>query len=358
MANNPSSPKLELADKQAEKLRWDKADKDRTSAAYRAYLDAHPSGPHAHEATVAVDHATWGEAKDRKGYETYLLSHSQGQHAKDAKNALENLDWVEAEQANSADSYGQYILHNAKGKYAEEARSRREDLVWEEVTAKDTVHSYRKYLMRHLKGRYRDDAQARIEEMTFSRANVVVRARSTWRGDGKALANNLVREVKATYFKDLVLLGYSKKMQVIGVDATSGEPPHPLDVYPVSPGTALINVDLDETRGERMTPAYATNIKATVSIYAAGRREPLTTKWVDARTSPYVVRTSQALMYADAEMRLGHMLIRSVRAEDYLKPRSADDKDDGGWGDGGEGDYGPRLIEMDDPNSLSRRLGK
>jgi hypothetical protein len=327
VANYPTSSQAEEAHRRAEVLRWKQASDRKDASSYRIYLYAHPDGSHAAEATSALEHAMYREARDRRAYESYLLSYPAGAHAAAVKNALEGIDWDDARRAGTAASFARYILHHPQGQYATEARKQRDDLLWEEAVAKDSVHSYRYYLMRLRTGAYRPDAEARIAELIFTRVKVVVRVRSTWRSDGRTLANNLVREVRNNFATDLTALGFDRYVEVLSVDLTGqSDPPHPLDAYPITPGTGLIIVDIAERRGEEMRSVHATILKATVSIYASARREPMASEWVEQRTASYLDENQEG-MNRSAEVRIGEALIRAIRPEHFLKERAPGEVD-------------------------------
>jgi len=318
----PSSPKAVVAERKEEVLRWEHAQHQGDAQSYRAYIHAHPGGPHGDEARRELDHAMFREAAgDRRAMQTYLVYQQvSGAHIPEAEAALEELDWSDARAVGTSDAYGSYLLHHPEGGHAMEAAALRDGAIWQKVSEKDSVYSYRRYLDDQRSGHHRDEAEARIEALTFDKAKIAVRARSTWRGQGAALAANMAHEIRRDWVMRLYGLGYGTSIAVVTSDLTAvSEPEHPLDTWTVEPGTALFVVDLDERRGMRMEPYYATIIKGTVTLYASGKREALSSGWVEARTSAYVDRISQEGMHVDAELRLSKLLWSAVRAQDFLR---------------------------------------
>jgi len=319
-ATYPTSSKADVAVRREEALRWEEAKTQQDVRSYRAYLHAHPEGEHADEAQREMDHALFREAQDARALQAYLVYQPQGAHVDEARASLDALAWLEAQSVDTSDAYGAYVLHHPDGAHVEEATALRDEGIWAEVRQRDSVFSYRRYLDEQHRGTHREDAEARIEALTFERATIVVRSRSTWRGDGHALATHMVDEIRRDWLMRLYALGFEVPIDVVSTDLTGvASPDHPLDSWPVDVGTALFVVDLDERRGRRMEPYFGTVLKGTVTLYASGKREPLSSGWVEARTSPYVERRSQAQMHEDAERRLAEILWSAVRADAFLR---------------------------------------
>jgi hypothetical protein len=316
----PTSPKVAVAVRKEEALRWTQARTEQDAASFRAYLHAHPQGEHVEEARGALDHALYREAKDRRAFQSYLVYQPEGAHVDEAKAALESLDWSDARAVGTSEAYGSYLLHHPEGAHVEEATALRDEGIWTEARQRDSVFGYRRYLDQQRRGAHRDEAEARIEALTFVRAKIALRSRSTWRGDGNALATELAAEVRRDWVIRLYALGFETPIEVMTADLTGvPSPMHPLDQWPIDVGTALFVVDLDERRGRRLEPYYGTVLKGSVTLYAAGKREPLSSGWVEARTSAYVERGSQAQMHDDAEQRLAEILWSAVRADEFLR---------------------------------------
>jgi len=261
------------------------------------------------------------EAKDQRALRSYLVHQREGAHVVEAEAALEALAWKDACELGSADAYGSYLLHYPDGDHAAEAAARRDDAVWSSVRERDSIYGYRRYLDKHPLGAHRVEAASRLDALTFHRVRIVVRARSTWRGDGLAMATGFAEPLQDVWVEWLHGQGFARPTEVEVVDLTDvSAPPHPLEAWPVEVGTGLIVVDLDERRGMRLDPYFETVIKGTVTLYASGKERPLTSGWVEARSSAFVPRPSQDALHRDAEVRLVGQLPQSVRVRDFLEP--------------------------------------
>jgi len=316
----PDSPHAEDAHRRAHKLLWSNAESDGLSASYKAYLYAHPDGEHAAKATIELDHATFREAKTRTELISYLHSYPKGKHTEDAATALDELAWTEATKGDNPRSYAAYITQNPDGAHLEKASEIRDGMLWKGVIEKDLIAGYRRYLEDHPTTRYSPDARARIEALTFDRVRIVLRLRKTWRPEPMSLVTNAAAQLKRDFVRGLVELGFHKDIPIEAIDGTrGGEQIHPLDAFPVEPGTGLFLIDLEETKGENLDSGYATVITARVEVYASGRRGPMSADTAVAETEAYVPGSSQTRLNQDAEKRLGTALMGAVDPLEYKR---------------------------------------
>jgi len=97
LAEFPDSNRYEDIQQRVEKLRFEAAMKDGSSAAIRDYLQLHPNGEHVNEALAAEDATSFEEAQAEgtiEAYQGYMDAHPKGKHLEQARGLQDRLKYL------------------------------------------------------------------------------------------------------------------------------------------------------------------------------------------------------------------------------------------------------------------------
>jgi hypothetical protein len=175
-----------------DKMKWDWAQSQNTTAAYESYLQLFPEGKHVQLAGDKIsglqqkaDDQAWNLAvkvNTSESYQVYLEEFPQGSKIKEAnqrqqelKKAADEKGWQQASKGNTPGTYQDYLTNFPDGKYKQEAENRMNRLItkanqersdqdaWSKASRTDTEQGYKVYLGAFPNGKYVNDARSRIQ---------------------------------------------------------------------------------------------------------------------------------------------------------------------------------------------------
>jgi len=175
---------------------WERCRKENSLAAYNAYLDRFPDGPHADEALQGLknreEETAWqqaGRIDKIYAYRTFLRSFPDGRFAADANTRIRQRQeaareegeadlWKSVKEQDSAAAYRDYLSKYPSGRFMEQANARLAELeelarqallegaieeAWRKAQEQDTQEAYEDFLRRYPDHRYAAAAGNRLQ---------------------------------------------------------------------------------------------------------------------------------------------------------------------------------------------------
>jgi len=177
---------------------WERCLAENSLAAFNAYLDRFPNGPHADEALQRIKELEevkkweWAGRIDQiYAYRSFLRSFPNGKFAADAKTRIQQLQegeqeerelrlWNKAKEQDTRSAYEEYLKKFPAGRYADEATARIGELkaleekaiqegkaeeAWRQAKQKDTLETYEAFLRQFPGHRYASVAKERLQSI-------------------------------------------------------------------------------------------------------------------------------------------------------------------------------------------------
>ncbi len=177
---------------------WERCLAENSLAAFNAYLDRFPNGPHADEALQRIKDLEEEKEWERVGridkiyaYRSFLRSFPSGKFAADAKTRIRQLQegeqeerelqlWNRAKAQDTQAAYEKYLATFSAGRYAGEANARIRDLkaleekavqegkaeeAWRQAKQEDTPEAYEAFLRQFPRHRYASPAKERLQSL-------------------------------------------------------------------------------------------------------------------------------------------------------------------------------------------------
>jgi len=177
---------------------WERCLAENSLAAFNAYLDRFPNGPHADEALQRIKELEevkkweWAGRIDQiYAYRSFLRSFPNGKFAADAKTRIQQLQegeqeerelrlWNKAKDQDTRSAYEEYLKKFPAGRYADEATARIGELkaleekaiqegkakeAWRQAKQKDTLETYEAFLRQFPGHRYASAAKERLQSI-------------------------------------------------------------------------------------------------------------------------------------------------------------------------------------------------
>jgi len=97
LAEFPDSDRYDDIQQRVDKLRFEAATEDGSSAALRSYLQMHPNGDHVQDAVLAEDQISFEEAQANgtiESYQGYMDAHPKGKHLEQAGSLQDRLKYL------------------------------------------------------------------------------------------------------------------------------------------------------------------------------------------------------------------------------------------------------------------------
>lgn len=311
-ARHPGTPRAAAAARRAPELAWAEAQALDTSIAYASYLAAYPEGEHAAEAKVRGVALAWTEAKQSGSVATlasFLARYPDSPHEADAEQLLEQLWYDEAKQGGTEVSWGRYLVRYPQGTWAEEAARERERLAWEATVPQDTIQAYLSFVQRYPDGAHAAEARAWLDATRVAKLQPVVVLAGTWQGDrSRATVVQRVRgEVERGLLADLKR--FFTVLPVKVVDPRGAPLAHPHEAWGATEGVGLLVLEYTEVAGRTFEPSgHATDITATLRLYAPNTRTPVLDKATTASTPARILGADASSLHTSAVKDLGARL--------------------------------------------------
>lgn len=309
---NPTSGKVDEALRKAELLDWVTARAADTPEAYLAYVGAHPQGEHVADARGRAEALALTAARAEGRPEplmAFLVEYPRTSQREAIESEIEDAWHTLALTEGTEAAWGSYLVRYPEGRWADEARRARDDAAWSRTVKGDTRFDYERYLETFENGKYRLDALdwlARLKVrriqpvLALGKAPVDATARS-------ALALKVRREIDATLSVDLAR--DFEVLRTVMVDLRGAPAPHPQDAYDTPPETGIVVVLYQEALGQRLEPSgNATDIEATIQVYAPPSRKPVLETTVTATTQLPVTGTTETVLHDSALADFGDQL--------------------------------------------------
>lgn len=312
VAAHPDSGRADLASRRAEERGWAEAQAADTAAAYGGYLGAFPSGPHAAEAHARAEVLDWEAARDSgsvQALSAYLARHPGGPHTVEANERIEKSWADEARAGGTEESWGRYLVRYPQGAWAAEARRERERLAWQTATTGATTASHSAYLRRFPDGAHAGEAEAWLVAAKVTRIQPVIVLTDTWQKDSmrstviarvrKELDNGLLGDLRRDF----------KVLPIKTSDPRGAALPHPQESWGVEPDTALLVVEYKETVGRRFEPdGHANDVHAVVRLYVPPTPNAVLERALDASTPERIYGTDDSVLQTSAVVELSGLL--------------------------------------------------
>lgn len=313
VAAHPDAGRADLAARRAEERGWAEAQAADTSEGYGAYLGAFPAGPNAPEARARAEALDWQAARDTGTVEAltgYLARHPGGPHTVEAQERIEKAWADEARAAGTEESWGRYLVRYPQGAFSAEARQERDRLAWATATTAATPAAYTAYLARFPQGAHAAEAAAWLAAAKVTRIKPVVILTGTWQRDGmrstvlararRELERGLLAELK----RDFTVL------PVTTTDPRGATPGLPQEVYGIEPDTGLLVVEYRETVGRRFEPdGHANDVHAQVRLFVPPTAAPVLERSLQASTPEKIYGTDASVLETSAVKELGGQLL-------------------------------------------------
>ena len=326
LAAHPDSAKAKAARTRAEERLWAEATASRSPDAYRGYVAAFPDGPHAAEAhTIAEQLAFEAAVTDgsSSALSAFLARYPTGTHAAEAQAALERSWVAEARAAGTEEAWGRYLVRYPDGAHADEAREERDRIAWNATTDANTLAAYETYLDRYLAGSHREEAEAFVAATRVGELQPVLALSGTFQSSSQhvAILARLQTELEKGLLVDLKKsFTIRPTLRVIAVDP--GTPP-PQQAVPSEPGVGVLLVVVEERKGREFQPSgTATDLHASVKLFVPPTATPVVAETVKASTPERVTGTAESTLYTSAVKAFGATL-REVapRVETFRVPK-------------------------------------
>jgi len=305
VARQPEHPKVSKARLRAEDLDWDTSLAADTADAYAMFIATHPASPRVPEARVLAEQRAWVEAKadgSIGALEGYLARFGTGgEHEAEAQTLIEKAWYDRAATDDSVESWSRYLVRYPAGAFLTEARERRDLLGWNLTVETGTREAYENYLRRFPRGEHRDAARAWLASLRVHTLQPVLVYRRTWRPDSRR------RWDRAVYQRDLergLLYDLARSFTirpVIVEDDPERALAHIQERHGVEEGVGLLELVVDEAEGRTFEPSgRATDIKATLSVYAPPTIAPVWSVELEQSTPARIYGSTVESLYTEA----------------------------------------------------------
>lgn len=309
---NPEHFKVSEAMSRAEVLDWAAAEQAQTPTAYSVYLGAHPQGPHAAEAYTRAEILAWDEAVSKgtpEALSAYLARYPSSERIGLANDLIEEAWFERAKMEGTEASWGRYVVRYPDGVHLQEAQRERERLAWERTVEQNNREGYERFVMRFADSERLGEAQRWLEASRVSVLQPVVVLGKSWQPKDKRVATAM--RIRGEFDRGLLydLERDFKIKRTIMVDLNGGPAPHPQEAYGVEPDVGLLVLTYTESTGRRFEPSgYATDIAATLQLFAPPTPEPVWSVSLEASTPERAYGSSVDALHLAAVLELAGQL--------------------------------------------------